>query len=472
MTKSIPIQFPPKPALTRAIDWVDRLIFPLTGGIVPVSLMMSWILNQAEALSTQTDSWPEVLGGETAHRCYVTELRYFLSVVRWGDLTATGRIVMLANYAHGPMIARRKLREALRADPDVVNVQLKPIVIICGPARSGTSLMQNLFAACPGSLTVRTMTALTWNINNDAPLYPRNEADLASTIQKYHSTILAQMEFLVGREGLRAVDASHAMVYDPMEAQEDGMFLSANGIFQGGEIPTGGTYEIQKGSPNGDPDRFRYHFLFLRVFYQLWQKNWRGTPVERWIVKAPYYTRDVATFLDVLSQPAKPENSPVSVTALVGQRDKRDMIPSEVRLMCTLTSLFGVASGLGLDSVNLLARGVLRRAGGGIWTPQIPGEDNVRVRDLLSSHSISYDYSRLVQDPEEYVRHLVETNPQVFGMTSAAMNWSAEWAEGIRQYLKKNKETRRQQALEGLLVTKSLEECGVSHEDLVAEGIL
>ncbi|KXS14099.1 hypothetical protein M427DRAFT_33312 [Gonapodya prolifera JEL478] len=290
---SIPITFPPKPLVTWVIDSFDRLLFPLTGRIVPYSLNTRRLLHQAEALSTPQDPWPDVLGGDAAHQCFMRELRYFFSV--------------------------------------------------------------NIFASCPGSLTVLTMTALTWNINNNIPLYPCDEDELADTIQKHHGTILGQMEFLLGRELLRGLDARHAMAYDPKEAQEDGMesisglvvmssedvtfytstaswilisqrFLGANGIFLGGDIITGGAYQIQTGSPEADPNRFHYHFLFLRVFYQLWQKNWRGAPVKRWIIKTLYYTRDLA---DCLTSPAILGGPKAPVAALVGCRDARDMIPSE-----------------------------------------------------------------------------------------------------------------------------------------------
>ncbi|KXS14100.1 hypothetical protein M427DRAFT_45199 [Gonapodya prolifera JEL478] len=131
------ITFPPKPLLTWAIDSFDRLLVPFIDGIVPYSGLIEKALSQAEALSTPEDPWPVVLGGVAAHECYLNVIQYLMSIVRWDNHTASGRIITLANFLQGPLAARKKLQEALEADPNVLFVELKPVVFISPRRRGG-----------------------------------------------------------------------------------------------------------------------------------------------------------------------------------------------------------------------------------------------------------------------------------------------------------------------------------------------
>ncbi|KXS09276.1 hypothetical protein M427DRAFT_39202 [Gonapodya prolifera JEL478] len=128
---------------------------------------------------------------------------------------------------------RKNIRDAVKADPEVFKVQLKPIVAVCGPLRSATSLMQNALATRPVTMTMRS-SLIASAVASGAPLYPVDENDAEKLTKKLFTDRLDSLKWVLGEDNLERADAAHPMLIDPEEAQEDGPIL----------LPTGGIFSF------------------------------------------------------------------------------------------------------------------------------------------------------------------------------------------------------------------------------------
>ncbi len=81
------------------------------------------------------------------------------SLEREARLSATGRFIA-AQHFHGGLIANLRARAWSVAEPSIVNTPIVRPIMICGLARSGTTLLQRMLAQLPGARSLATWEAL------------------------------------------------------------------------------------------------------------------------------------------------------------------------------------------------------------------------------------------------------------------------------------------------------------------------
>ncbi|KXS19910.1 hypothetical protein M427DRAFT_433037 [Gonapodya prolifera JEL478] len=277
------------------------------------------------------------------------------------------------------------------------------------------------------------------------------------------------------------VDASHMVFGNAMEAEEDAQLLFSSAIFPLWDYTTT-THRYVRGHPGADPRRWRWYFVLLKAYYQMWQSGWEDGEVGGWVLKSPCYTRPITTLLSVFHNPtphtrlaslADPPTTPVS--ALWLRRHPSRTVPSSARLFETLVGIAlpptGASELADRRKVGLYAA----RYVGDQWRP-LPGEDDPKgeIHAAFLSRVVEVRYGPFVADPVRWLQDAIRARPDVLGTApgGCGLEWTPEWEERFRAYEEENDERRKKVKEAGMGGQWSAADLGLSEREMIeATGV-
>lgn len=226
------------------------------------------------------------------------------------DLSDVGRWILRSGLVHS-LRTRLRAREWVRRHPEILDEQVEDPIVVVGMMRSGTTLVQRLLAADPG-----THAALGWEVLEAAPPLDSDPADVEPRRRKG-----------LDREAQTREHAPELFAIHPMhalEAEEEIVFLADAFLSHvpesGAHVPTYRTWlDTQDLTP-------AYDHLHRMLQLLQWQKRLRGEPAGRWVLKTPAHLG----YLDVL-RARFPRLHLVHL-----HRDPQDTIPSGASLNTVL----------------------------------------------------------------------------------------------------------------------------------------
>lgn len=196
------------------------------------------------------------------------------------ELNAVGRFMQYDRILNS-LKNRLRMEEYLKRQPEILEQELLPAVVIVGLTRTGTTMLHRILAS-----DSRFYAPLWYEVRNPAPYL---DWDVSQKDQRISE---AEAEVAMMLEANPELAAIHPM--DPVGADEEVLLLEHN------------FYSLVPGSFANVPsyDRFvtesdntaAYTYLRRQLLFLQWQKQQRGETAECWLLKAPQHL----LFMDVL----------------------------------------------------------------------------------------------------------------------------------------------------------------------------
>jgi hypothetical protein len=281
-------------------------------------------------------------------------------------LTPLGRIIQRSRLV-AALVTRLRTEALCREHPEILDIDLGPVVVIAGLQRTGTTMLHRLLAADPAA---RSFTA--WEAMSPVPLPGekpgRPSARRASAVRAARAIAYLAPEFY----------AVHSLEVDGPE--EDVLLLDVSFMSQAPEailrVPSYAAWlEAQ--------DHTRaYEYLRKLMQVLLWQR-----PAEHWVLKTPHHLEYFDTLFEVL-----PEARVVQT-----HRDPRKTLGS----FCSM-----VAHGRGVFSDHVDAREVSRH-----WLRKVirVTERSIASRERWGEERfLDVSYYDLLEDPIAQVRRIYD----------------------------------------------------------------
>jgi len=270
-------------------------------------------------------------------------------------LTETGSRILRGGIVHSLRMRLRAV-EWFRRHPEIADEVIAAPVVVVGMMRSGTTLLQRLLAADP-----RFACALGWEVLEVAPPLTGEDRRVEAGLEREEQTRTWAPE-------LFAIHPMHAL-----EAEEEIVFLSDAFL---SHVPEAyAPVPVYRRWIDGQSFAPAYAHLHRMLQLLQWQKNRRGLPTDRWVLKTPahlgYLPELQATF---------PELHLVHL-----HRDPRETIPSGASLNATLHAMHVSA----LDPLRIGAEWIERMG----WT----NDRALAVRDQLPATDVQFEDA--VRDP-------------------------------------------------------------------------
>lgn len=237
------------------------------------------------------------------------------SIEREASLSPLGRTIVRARLV-GALVTRLRVEELLRRHPEILDIELGPVLVIAGLQRTGTTLLHRLLAADP-----RMRAVLSWEALAPAPIpgetlgpegWPATRVQRARRAQRALEYIAPQFF------------AIHPVEYD--QPEEDVLLLDVSFMSQSPEatlwVPT---YARWLESRDHTPA-----YAYLRRLMQLlsWQR-----PARSWVLKSPHHMEHLDAVLRVFP----------GATVIQTHRDPRKTMPSFCSMVCHGARIFSDA---------------------------------------------------------------------------------------------------------------------------------
>lgn len=302
------------------------------------------------------------------------------------ELNAIGQIMTRTELLRS-LQNRLRIQEAIRLDPAILEQPVDRPVFICGLARSGTSITQELMAQDP-----RFHAPQCWEVFNSTPA---PEPDTYTTDPRI---AMADAEHLFFEEVVPAYRAMHEnggalpveCIYITAQA-----FMS---IYYAGclNIPSYNQYL----AANDNTPAFEYHKRVLQVLQS-------RMPGKRWVLKSPNHIDNMDALFKVYPD----------AQIIHTHRDPTKTVPSTLSIMATTTWMRS-------DRVNLQWSKFLHKALamslGRVIERRVNGE-------LPDAQFVDLQFSELMRDPAHAIKEVYDF---------LELPFSEEDAGRIRQYLK------------------------------------
>jgi hypothetical protein len=303
-------------------------------------------------------------------------------------LTPLGRLLIRRELV--PLVvARLRIRAALKQHPEILGEQVARPVFILGLARTGSTLLHRLLAQDPGA------RALSYG----ETMEPAPGGGLSS---RGRSVWRARLHFAVANRLAPRLRSIHPL---DARAPEECRLLLMNTF----RTPFFGHYGLVTGYMTwlnglGLEGRLAAYEAYRR---QLQLLQW-GCPPRRWVLKAPLHTWGLDAILQLF-----PDACVVQT-----HRDLAEVVPSMCSLMMTFRGLYSDDVDLARLSHRLIATMVRRNLGATLQAREThPG----RIHDVA--------YDELMRDPVGTIRGIY----QRFGLP-----WSAPAEAAMRAWLAAN----------------------------------
>jgi hypothetical protein len=235
-------------------------------------------------------------------------------------LTPMGRIIQRARLV-GALVTRLRTEALCREHPEILDIELGPVVVIAGLQRTGTTMLHRLLAADPAARAL-----ISWEALNPLPL-PKEEWGQRAARRSSAVRAAKVLTYLAPN-----FSAIHSLEVD--EPEEDVLLLDVSFMSQAPEA-TLNVPSYAAWLEGQDPTRA---YAYMRKLMQvlLWQR-----PAEHWVLKTPHHMEYFDTLFKVF-----PEARVVQT-----HRDPRKTMGS----FCSM-----VAHGRGVFSDHVDAREVAR----------------------------------------------------------------------------------------------------------------
>lgn len=288
---------------------------------------------------------------------------------REARLTATGRFMTKA-HAHTSLVVNLRARAWSKAEPAILDTKLARPIMVCGLARSGTTLLQRMLARLPGARALPSWEALepipepSWT----APANPLDDARVGRARKA---------------EGFLRWLSPDLFTVHPMDAtapEEDVMVLDQ--VFMSGVAES--TYRVPSYASwlEQQDQRPAYRWL-IRCLKQLQYQR----PGDFWVLKSPHHLEWLDTVFELFPD----------ITIVQTHRDPVVTLPS----FCSL-----VAHGWGVMSDHVDPHEVGRH-----WTRKIERMLGraLATRDARDGEGfVDVHYADLTADPLKVMAELCE----------------------------------------------------------------
>ena len=196
------------------------------------------------------------------------------------ELNAVGRFMQYERILNS-LKNRLRMEEYLKRNPEILEEELLPPVVIVGMTRTGTTMLHRILAS-----DSRFYAPLWYEVRNPAPYM---DWDLE---QKDQRITEAEAEVAAMLEANPEIASIHPM--DPTGADEEILLLEHSFYsYVASSFAHVPTYSDFVARSDNTP---AYEYLKRQLQFLQWQKKRRGQQAERWLMKAPHHLH----FMDVL----------------------------------------------------------------------------------------------------------------------------------------------------------------------------
>jgi hypothetical protein len=196
------------------------------------------------------------------------------------ELNAVGRFMQYERILNS-LKNRLRMEEYLKRNPEILQEELLPPVVIVGMTRTGTTMLHRILAS-----DSRFYAPLWYEVRNPAPYM---DWDLQ---QKDQRITEAEAEVAAMLEANPEIASIHPM--DPTGADEEILLLEHSFYsYVASSFAHVPTYSDLVAQSDNTP---AYEYLKRQLQFLQWQKKRRGQQAERWLLKAPHHLH----FMDVL----------------------------------------------------------------------------------------------------------------------------------------------------------------------------
>jgi len=282
-------------------------------------------------------------------------------------LSALGRIIVRTRLV-GALATRLRVEDLVQRHPEILDLDLGPVLVIAGLQRTGTTLLHRLLAATPDLRAVRSWEALSPAPIPGEPIGPDGRPTRRVQQARRAQRVLERIapEFF----------AIHPVEYD--QPEEDVLLLDVSFMSQSPEattwVPSYARWlETQDHTPA---------YAYLRRLLQVlqWQQPGRG-----WVLKTPHHMEHLDVVLRVFP----------GATVIQTHRDPLQTMPSFCSMVCHGASIFS-------DTVDA-------RAMSEHWVRKV-GRMIERSTHVRSTHDparfIDVAYADLIADPIAQLRRI------------------------------------------------------------------
>ncbi|MCA9711248.1 MAG: SDR family NAD(P)-dependent oxidoreductase, partial [Myxococcales bacterium] len=234
------------------------------------------------------------------------------SIEREANLSSLGRIIVRTRLVSA-LATRLRVEDLLRRHPEILEIELGPVLVIAGLQRTGTTLLHRLLAADP-----RTRAVLSWEALAPVPVPGETPGPHGWPAARVRRARRAQraLEYLSPE-----FFAIHPVEYD--QPEEDVLLLDMSFMSQSPEatlwVPTYARWlETRDHTPA---------YAYLRRLMQLlsWQR-----PAQRWVLKSPHHMEHLDVVLRVFP----------GATVIQTHRDPSRTMPSFCSMVCHGAGIF------------------------------------------------------------------------------------------------------------------------------------
>jgi hypothetical protein len=318
-------------------------------------------------------------------------VKFLESAEKDANLHPLGRL-MINDMTTNFLVQRLRLVDTRKREPEIFEKPIMPPVIICGPARSGTTLLHNLLALDPAHRALPQ-----WLLLRPFPEGPGNDVDPDPRIALVENGLRFRQPFLPG------IDSKHYSRADSYEECIVALGLTFNSLVFFTLFPVYGYHDWYLKMEDTSKKYQEYRWL-LQVFQS-------HEPEQRLTLKAPAHTGNLEALLQAIPQ------------ALIIQtyRDLVACISSACSLLYTYH--LGVAKEIDIQRMADLT----------LDTYEILGKRNLAFRE--KNPGVVYDvfFDSLVSDPIGTVRGIY---------SHFDLPWTDAYESDLKKYIQRNKKDK------------------------------